>query len=61
MQDFTWLEFFAGAGLCTTHVRGRGNPGCKFDIQYHAERAHVGNSDFMDINSVSGFVLLGEN
>ncbi|CAE7261921.1 unnamed protein product [Symbiodinium sp. CCMP2592] len=56
-EDFTWLEFFAGTALCTAHVRARGNPGCRFDIQYHEERAHLGNSDFMDMNSVSGFVL----
>ena len=58
---FTWLEFFAGSAACTAHVRARGNPGCKFDIKYHQERFGNGKSDFMDINSVSGFVLLGEN
>ena len=57
-QVYDWLEFFAGHAACTAWVRLRGFRGCKFDLKY-ADKANGHSSNYMDINSHSGFVLLG--
>lgn len=55
-EVYDWLEFFAGHAACTAWVRLRGFRGCKFDLKY-ADKANGHSSNYMDINSHSGFVL----
>ncbi|CAE7253899.1 unnamed protein product [Symbiodinium necroappetens] len=57
-QCFEWIEYFAGSSRCTSKVRLKGYTGARFDKVYHTpspDRPH--SSNFMDINSPSGFVL----
>ena len=56
-QCFDWIEYFAGSSRCTSKVRLKGYTGARFDKAYHTaspDRPH--SSNFMDINSPSGFV-----
>ncbi|CAE7939449.1 unnamed protein product [Symbiodinium necroappetens] len=58
MQCFEWIEYFAGSSRCTSKVRLKGYTGARFDKAYHtpsSDRPH--SSNFMDINTCSGFVL----
>lgn len=56
LKEYDWLEFFAGHAACTTYVRLQGFRGCKFDLKYHPnENAPPRNTNYMDVNSVSGF------
>ena len=58
--SYDWLEFFAGNAACTTFTRLQGYRGCKFDLKYNPE-ASPGRSNYMDINSPSGFAPFGGN
>lgn len=56
------MEFFAGNAACTTFARLSGYRGCKFDLKYNPyERVPEGRTNYMDINSPSGFMFFGGN
>ena len=59
-EAYDWLEFFAGNAACTTFARLQGYRGCKFDLKYNP-KASPGRSNYMDINSPSGFAPFGGN
>ena len=50
------LEFFAGRGRVTEAFRSNGHLTAKFDIKYHNPKS--GKSNFMDLTTASGFLLL---
>ncbi|CAE7639101.1 unnamed protein product [Symbiodinium sp. CCMP2592] len=59
---YDWVEFFAGRANCTSAARVRGASGLKLDIEYGNRGKKKSNgkkckSDYMDINSCSGFCL----
>lgn len=59
-EAYDWLEFFAGNAACTTHARLQGFRGCKFDLKYNPkENVPPRSSNYMDINSPSGFMSVG--
>ena len=61
-EAYDWLEFFAGNAACTTCARLQGYRGCKFDLKYNPdEKVPHGSTNFMDLNSASGFMSFGGN
>lgn len=62
VQAYDWLEFFAGHAACTCFARLQGFKGCKFDLKYNSNnRVPPRKSNYMDVNSPSGFVQPGSN
>ena len=63
MQEYDWLEFFAGHANGTGAVRLRGFRAAKFDIEYFADyrnsAASAGTTNFMDITTPAGLWLPG--
>lgn len=59
-QEFQWLEFFAGTAACTHAMRDAGFRGARFDKMYCKDHKKNGRkTNWMDILTPSGFVLLG--
>ena len=59
-QEFQWLEFFAGTAACTHAMRDAGFRGARFDKMYCKDhKKHGRKTNWMDILTPSGFVLLG--
>ena len=50
------LEFFAGRARVTEAFRSQGHLTAKFDIKFH--KPDTGKSNFMDLTTASGFLLL---
>ena len=62
MQEFEQFEFFAGVGRVTEFATACGYKAVRFDILDHEpSEAASHKSNFMDLNSVSGFAYLGRN
>ena len=57
LQEFQWLEFFAGTHACTSAMRRSGYVAAKFDILFNRKPKHR-KSNYMDILSTSGFAFL---
>jgi hypothetical protein len=61
-EVYDWLEFFAGNAACTTFARLQGYRGCKFDLKYNPQdQVPPGSTNYMDVNSPSGFMPFGGN
>ena len=54
-QGFQMLEFFAGKGNLSKCMKSSGYTTASFDILYSGGRQEYHNTNFMDINSSSGF------
>lgn len=54
-QGFQMLEFFAGRGVLSQCMRSSGYTVASFDIIYSSGRQESHGSNFMDLNSSSGF------
>ena len=62
LQDFQWLEFFAGTANCTRSMRRAGYLGAKFDILYcggDMRKSRGRKTNWMDLLTPSGFALHG--
>ena len=60
VQEFEWLEFFAGYSACTRAVRRAGFLGARFDLNY-VKDLKGRKSNWMDLLTPSGFMHLGGN
>ena len=62
MQEFDQFEFFAGVGRLTEFATACGYKAVRFDILDHEpSESDSHSSNFMDLNSASGFAYLGMN
>ena len=64
LQDFEWLEYYAGRAACTTAMRRAGYVAAKFDLLYfdRDKTKRCGkNSNYYDLLTPAGFALLGKN
>ena len=52
------VEFFAGCSNTTFAFRKRGYRAARLDLKYSKRRRHH-RTDYMDLNSATGFLLLG--
>lgn len=62
LQEFEWLEYYAGRAACTTAMRRAGHVAAKFDLLYfdRAKTKKCGkNSNYYDLLTPAGFALLG--
>ena len=62
LQEFQWLEFFAGTANCTRSMRRAGYLGAKFDIMYceaDKQKRRGRKTNWMDLLTPSGFALHG--
>lgn len=60
-QEFQMLEFFAGKANLSKCMKATGFKTASFDILYEEGRKPEHNSNFMDINSPSGFAYFDSN
>ena len=58
LQDFEFLEFFAGHSALTREARRSGRISARFDIKYSDKSRARGRSNYMDLLDPSGFMLL---
>ena len=58
-QEYQMIEFFAGKGHLSSCMRASGYSTASFDILYTDGRKAEHGSNFMDINSPSGFAYFG--
>ena len=62
MQEFEQFEFFAGVGRVTEFATACGYKAVRFDILDHEpSESDSHSSNFMDLNTASGFAYLGRN
>ena len=60
-QDYTFLEFYAGHGNLHKMMRAAGRyKAARFDITDGARAVSTRRSNYMDLNSVSGFASLAQ-
>ena len=59
-QEFEWLEYFAGLGNLTKCMKSARYKSARFDILDNLHQEPY-NSNFMDMNSESGFAPLAHN
>lgn len=58
MQDFRWLEYFAGQASCTFEMRQAGFRSARFDKLYCQDPgAHGRKTNWMDLTTPAGFAL----
>ena len=57
-KAYQLVEFFAGCSSTTFAFRKRGYRSVRLDIKYGKRRSHH-KTDYMDLNSASGFLFLG--
>lgn len=57
LQEFDYYEFFAGTGNLTRCAQASGYHAVRFDILDNETPGHR-KTNFMDLNSVSGFAFL---
>ena len=55
------MEFFAGKANLSKCMKASGYRTASFDILYQEGHSEAHNSDFMDINSTSGFAQFDSN
>ena len=60
MQEYEWLEYFAGLGNLTKCMKSAMYKSARFDLLDNLHPEHY-KSNFMDLNSASGFAPLAHN
>lgn len=58
LQDYEWLEFFAGTGNLTHMMQATRYKSARFDLMDSQQQPHR-KSNFMDMTHCSGFAFLG--
>ena len=59
LQDLEWLEFFAGVGNLTRQMKSAQYRAVRFDLLDHTPPKGSKRSNFMDMNTASGYAFLG--
>lgn len=60
VQEYEWLEYFAGLGNLTKAMKSAMYKSARFDLLDNLHPEHY-KSNFMDLNSASGFAPLAHN
>ena len=60
MQEYEWLEYFAGLGNLTKAMKSAMYKSARFDLLDNLHPEHY-KSNYMDLNSASGFAPLAHN
>ena len=57
-EEYNFLEFYAGKARTTAAFRECGEKCAKFDILYHDPAGTSHKTNYMDLTTASGFLLL---